>query len=143
MSTAHAFDILGGSAAFGRETVSPLDVNDLIQHGLPGLALRALKQRFQITHKELARALGVSDKTIERCLKQATINTTVSDRLYRLARVLELALEVLQGDAQALDWLRSAQFGLAERIPLDLLATDAGAEEVKALLQRIRYGFLA
>ena len=84
MSTAQAFDILGGQAAFGRAEASALDINDLIQKGFPGLALRAFKQRFQMTHKELARALGTSEKTIERCLNQAIMNATLSDRLYRL-----------------------------------------------------------
>jgi putative toxin-antitoxin system antitoxin component (TIGR02293 family) len=56
---------------------------------------------------------------------------------------VELATEVLCDEQQALEWLRTPQHGLAERVPLDLLATDAGTEQIRAELLRIRFGFLA
>jgi uncharacterized protein (DUF2384 family) len=37
-------------------------------------------------------------------------------------------------------WLRRAQPALGGRVPLDLLITQAGAEQVETLLRRIDYG---
>jgi putative toxin-antitoxin system antitoxin component (TIGR02293 family) len=54
-----------------------------------------------------------------------------------------LAEKVLENRDQALEWLRTPQFGLGNRVPLDLLATEAGAHEVENLLFRIEHGFLA
>jgi putative toxin-antitoxin system antitoxin component (TIGR02293 family) len=137
-----ALDFLGGQQVFGRRP-SVLEVNDLIQAGFPAQALVALKKRTHLTNREIARALGTSEKTIERAVTQGPIKPATSDRLYRLARLIELAAEVLCDERQALDWLRSAQYGLGDRVPLDLLATDAGTEQVEAELRRIKFGFLA
>lgn len=136
-------NFLGGHRVFGLNIQSILDVNDLIQAGFPARALAALKDRTHFTNRELARALGVSEKTIERAAAQSYIKPSTSDRLYRMARIIELATEVLCNEQQALDWLRAPQHGLGERVPLDLLATDAGTEQVEAELQRIRFAFLA
>lgn len=136
-----ALDFLGGQRVFGRRSV--LEVNDLIQAGFPAQALAALKHRTHLTNREIARALGTSEKTVERAATQGHIRPATSDRLYRLARIIELATKVLCDESQALDWLRSAQYGLGDRVPLDLLATDAGTEQVEAELLRIKFGFLA
>lgn len=122
---------------------SPLGLSDAIANGLPATALRSLKTRFALTNKELARALGSSEKTIERILARTRIPANLGDRLYRLARLLELAVGVLGDEEQAIAWLREPQYGLAERQPLALLANDAGARAVEDELLRIRYGFLA
>lgn len=125
------------------EPASVLGLSDAIAGGLPGTALRALKTRFGFTNRELALALGSSEKTIERTLPRARLPSGLGDRLYRLARLVELAVEVLGDEQHAIAWLREPQYGLAERQPLGLLANDAGARAVEEELQRIRYGFLA
>jgi putative toxin-antitoxin system antitoxin component (TIGR02293 family) len=140
---AAVLDFLGGQRVFGRRPQSVLEVNDLIQAGFPAQALAALKDRTHLTNREIARALGDSEKTVERAATQDHIKPSTSDRLYRLARLIELASEVLCNEQQALDWLRSPQYGLADRVPLDLLATDAGTEQVGAELLRIKFSFLA
>lgn len=124
-------------------SATPLGLSDAIASGLPATALRSLKTPFTLTNKELALALGSSEKTIERTLAQTRIPANLGDRLYRLARLLELAVEVLGDEGQAIAWLREPQYGLAERQPLALLANDAGARAVEDELLRIRYGFLA
>jgi len=65
----------------------------------------------------------------------------VSDRLYRLARITDLATEVFDDDASvARAWLPRLNQWLAEGIPLALLDTDAGLKQVTQLLNRIEYG---
>jgi putative toxin-antitoxin system antitoxin component (TIGR02293 family) len=143
MHASSALRYLGGRQVFGRHAHSTLEINDLIQAGFPARALAAFKERAQLSNREVARALGVSEKTVERVGTQAHIKPATSDRLYRMARIVELATEVLCDEQQALEWLRTPQHGLAERVPLDLLATDAGTEQIRAELLRIRFGFLA
>jgi len=143
MQTSVAMDFLGGQEVFGSRKRSVLEVNDLIQAGFPAQALAAFKDRTHLTNREIARALGVSEKTVERAANQEFIKPATSDRLYRMARVVELAADVLCDELQAFDWLRSPQHGLGDRIPLDLLTTDAGTEQVKTELLRIKFGYLA
>ncbi len=71
------------------------------------------------------------------------MKTIISDRLFRVAHIFALAKEALGSEESARTWLTSPQFGLNNRIPLDVLATKAGAREVEDLLGRIEYGVLA
>ena len=64
---------------------------------------------------------------------------STSDRLYRLSKVLAIAEEALEGADNAMSWLRRPQPALAGRVPLELLVTQAGADQVETLLRRIDY----
>lgn len=46
----------------------------------------------------------------------------------------------MEGLDNAMSWLRRPQPRLGGEVPLDLLVTQAGADEVEALLRRIDYG---
>jgi putative toxin-antitoxin system antitoxin component (TIGR02293 family) len=65
-----------------------------------------------------------------------------SDRLYRVARVVQMAECVFDSTEKAREWLKNANPALRGEFPLDLLATDAGAELVTDELTRIDRGDL-
>lgn len=71
---------------------------------------------------------------------KSPLGTVASDRLYRMAVLYSLAEEVLEDEEMAREWLRTPQVGLNNRIPLDLMNTEAGAREVEDLLGRIEHG---
>jgi putative toxin-antitoxin system antitoxin component (TIGR02293 family) len=52
---------------------------------------------------------------------------------------LALAIEVLESEAAALHWLKRPQIGLGGRVPLALLSTDPGRDQVEKLLLRIEH----
>jgi putative toxin-antitoxin system antitoxin component (TIGR02293 family) len=54
-----------------------------------------------------------------------------------------LAEEVLESADAARDWLRERQVGLGNRIPLELMGTEAGSREVEDLLLRIEHSVLS
>ena len=138
--------LLGGSKVFARRTpATPLQLNDVLQAGIPARALIAFKAATEFTVAELSHFLGVSAKSVARYIDAPAkrLPPAPSDRLYRSAKMVDLAAEVLGGKRNALAWLRSAQPGLGKRRPLDLLATDAGARQVEDELLRIEHGFLA
>lgn len=58
----------------------------------------------------------------------------------RFTRILALATDVFEDEDRAVEWLRRPQFGLGDRIPLDLINTEAGAREVESLLLQIEHG---
>lgn len=126
-------------------TLTWLQAADRVTRGLPKGPILALKEALALTSAELAERLGVSVKTLSRVTRGhgARLKPLPSDRLLRMARILTLARDVLEDDPQARDWLRRPQFGLGGRVPLDLLATDAGTREVEDLLWRIEYGILS
>jgi putative toxin-antitoxin system antitoxin component (TIGR02293 family) len=111
--------ILGGRKVLGKP-VRGLAFADLVKQGLPQPALERMR------HAPAKRLTSVT-----------------SDRLYRLARIFALAEEVLEDREQAREWLRSPQVGLDNRVPFELLETEAGAREVEDLLLRIEHGVLS
>lgn len=138
--------LLGGARAFPvRTPATALELSDALGAGLPGSALVEFQRSTRFPAAELARVLGVSTKSVGRyqAVPRQRLPAAVSDRLYRSARLVELAGHVLGSPALGLAWLREEQPGVGGRRPLELLATDPGAAEVEAELLRIEHGFLA
>lgn len=141
--------ILGGESVLGRRVATRLSMADIVSKGLPEKSLDEVKESLGLSDSEMASTLGLSTKTIGRFRtnstrrRQAHLPAVTSDRLYRLARIYSLALDVLEGKKAASEWLRQPQVGLGNRVPLDLLTTEAGAREVEDLLGRIEYGVIS
>lgn len=141
----HTLDVMGGARVLGKRVHNQLDLADLIMRGLPRKAAQAVRARLNLTEQEFAHSLGVSPKTLQRQAKAAVerLNPTQGDRLYRLARIVAFAEEVLEDPERAHRWLQEPQRGLGSRRPLDLLQSEVGAREVEDLLGRIEYGVLS
>jgi putative toxin-antitoxin system antitoxin component (TIGR02293 family) len=115
--------------------------HERILGGLEFAAAERVKAEASLTDSELAKLLGIGEATLRRARAAGgTLDTATSDRLYRLTKVLSVAEEALEGSANAGSWLRRAQPALGGRVPLELLVTQAGADEVETLLRRIDYG---
>ncbi len=129
----------------GKRRPSGVAVAEAVARGLPKEAMERVKTSLALTDGEVASLLGISPKSVSRMRKDARrpLNLVSSDRLYRLARIFAQARDVLEDDELAREWLRTPQVGLGARIPLSLLATEAGAREVEDLLGRIEYGVVS
>jgi len=111
--------------------------------GLPPSSLGIVKGAVGLTSAEVAELIGVTTRTMSRLAKQSRVlSPVVSDRLYRVVSIYALAKDVLEDGDFAREWLRAPQYGLGQRVPLDLLNTEAGTREVESLLSRIEYGVL-
>jgi putative toxin-antitoxin system antitoxin component (TIGR02293 family) len=112
-----------------------------ILEGLEFDAVEKIKAHASLTDVEIARLLGIGEATLRRARASgATLDRATSDRLYRLSKIIAIAEEVLEGAETAMTWLRRPQPALVGQVPLDLLVTQAGADEVEVLLRRIDYG---
>ncbi len=133
---------MGGYRALGRRVRTPVEMAALIESGIPHGVAQHLRERLNLTERELAEGLGVSAKTLQRLSRRRAARLTPGqgDRLYRLARLVALAEEVFEDRDRAHGWLREAQRGLGGRVPLELMRTEVGAREVEDLLGRIEYG---
>ena len=145
MSVAEVAELLGGPKVLGQSISSQLTMADAVDHGLPTDSLDRVKQTLGLSDAEVGHALGISLKTIHRLRKDPGrhLSSQASDRLYRLARLYQLANDVLEDPESAREWLRSSQMGLDNRIPMDLMTSEAGSREVEALLMRIDYGVIS
>jgi putative toxin-antitoxin system antitoxin component (TIGR02293 family) len=90
--------------------------------------------------ERLGPLLGISKATLHRRMAGGRLRSTESDRVVRFALLMGKAVEVLESEESARQWLTSPQFGLGGAVPLDYARTEVGAREVEDLLGRIEYG---
>ena len=133
--------------SLGLRADTPADAIAHVERGLSPTAADRLADRLGLSPAQLARAAGTSPRTLARRRQTGRLAPAESDRLYRLARLFERAVEAFGGDAEAREdakrWFHLPQWALGEATPLDYAHTDPGAREVEALLDRIDHGVLA
>jgi putative toxin-antitoxin system antitoxin component (TIGR02293 family) len=111
-----------------------------IKEGLPATALDRLSREIGVPENKLATTVNIAQRTLTRRKKEGRFNTAESERVLRIARLYERAIEVL-GDVKATQaWFTSPVKGLGYKTPLDFADTEPGAKEVEDLLGRIEDG---
>ena len=93
-----------------------------------------------LTLKELATALDLSPRSLQRRRRTGRLARYESDRLYRLARIVALADEFLGDHERAVRWLKHPNRALGGIPPVAALDTELGARQVENILGRIGYG---
>lgn len=123
----------------GRALATDRDMREAIREGFPHAVLEELMRASGLTLKELAHALDLSTRSLQR-RRRGRLARFESDRLYRMARVLALARESLGDEARANRWLKRANHALGGLAPIAAIDTELGARQVENLLGRIAYG---
>jgi putative toxin-antitoxin system antitoxin component (TIGR02293 family) len=131
---------LGGRHALGRALSSDRDLRDAIRQGFPHKVVDELMQASGLTLKELAEALDLSPRSLQRRRSTGRLARFESDRLYRLARIVAFARESLGADDAATRWLKRPNRALGGIAPVAAIDTEPGARQVENLLGRIAYG---
>ncbi len=103
-------------------------------------AVDHLAERLDLPADILLAIIGVSGRTANRRRQQGVLSGDESDRLYRIARVLQRAYEVFGAEDSALEWFRKPQPFLEYHAPFELLGSDAGTQVVEQELGRIEFG---
>lgn len=130
---------LGGRKTLGLAPRAQADYVDMVRTGLPYEALRAVASELALSLKDVQAVLQLSPRSLQR-RKAARLTPVESERVLRLARVAAHASLVLGDRAAALRWLSRPNRALAGEVPLRLLDTDVGADEVIEVLDRALYG---
>jgi putative toxin-antitoxin system antitoxin component (TIGR02293 family) len=145
----NVISVLGGEKKLGFKPGKRSDFDALIKMGMPLGVLFYIKKELNLPDEMIARIAGVRVRTISRRKKPNSaaasekLSPVESDRVYRFGRIVALAENTFEDKEEALEWLKSPQFGLGGRIPFDMLQTDAGTREVEGLLTRIDYGVIS
>jgi putative toxin-antitoxin system antitoxin component (TIGR02293 family) len=130
---------LGGKRVLGRSLANDRDLREAIRKGFPHAVLGELMRASGLTLKELAEALDLSPRSLQR-RRRGRLARFESDRLYRMARLLALARETLGDGARAGRWLKRTNRALGGVAPIAAIDTELGARQVENLLGRIAYG---
>jgi putative toxin-antitoxin system antitoxin component (TIGR02293 family) len=123
--------------------IHPRDLNDLIgklKRGLPVGTFDRLRDTLDVPEKMLASTVNIAYRTLSRRKKEGRLKTDESERVLRIAKLYEKALEVLEDAELARQWFKMPAKGLGGKTPLQYADTEPGAQEVEDLLGRIEYG---
>jgi putative toxin-antitoxin system antitoxin component (TIGR02293 family) len=124
----------------GRATFSSSKLIEVLRAGLPVQELNDLQATLAVPMEKLVPMLGISRATLHRRKAAGRLDQAESDRVVRFARLMGKAVEVMESEENARQWLTSPQFGLGGAVPLEYAETEVGAREVENLLGRIEYG---
>jgi len=134
----------GGPASILRLRPTNLaELRDAVRSGLPFSAFVALTTQLDISPQDVATVFGIPPRTVARRKEARHLNPQESDRLYRVARVVSQAIEVLGSIDKARVWLKTPNRALGCEIPLTLLDTEIGARQVEEVLLRLNYGIFS
>ncbi|HOV85962.1 MAG TPA: DUF2384 domain-containing protein [Syntrophobacteraceae bacterium] len=111
-----------------------------IKKGLPTELFEQLCRNLTIPEKELCRILGIPLSTLARRKKSGQLSFEESERVFRIARLYDRAVEVFKQPELGRKWLKEPAWALGDVPPLEFAATELGAKEVEDLLGRIEHG---
>jgi putative toxin-antitoxin system antitoxin component (TIGR02293 family) len=131
---------LGGRNVLGKSLSSHRDLCEAIREGFPPGVVEELMRASGLTLKELADALDLSPRSLQRRRRSGRLARFESDRLYRLARIVALAQQSLGDRQSASRWLKRSNRALGGIPPISAIDTELGARQVENVLGRIAYG---
>jgi len=135
--------VLGGRDVLRLEPRSAMDWIGMIREGIPAGAIESILSVAGLSQSELARALGIPERTLARRKREGLLSSEESSKMLRLARVISRAQAVFHNPTAAIDWLKAPNAALGGNTPLGLLDTDIGSESVLDTLGRIEHGVFA
>jgi putative toxin-antitoxin system antitoxin component (TIGR02293 family) len=121
-----------------KHAISVLERIALIRSGIPAREFDSIARSVGFSKKELAEKLGLSPRTLS--TRKDILSPEESEKTLRIHELFDLAKEIFGSETEAQLWITSPAYGLENQRPIDLLDTDLGAQQVRALLSAIKYG---
>ncbi|MEQ9104967.1 MAG: DUF2384 domain-containing protein [Rhodothermales bacterium] len=111
-----------------------------VREGLPFDVFERLHGILEVSGGELAEVLSIPDRTLQRRRKADRLTSEESDRLLRVAHLVNLAFMVFENDtARVVRWLTTPKSLLDGESPLARADTEPGAREVEDMLYAIEF----
>jgi putative toxin-antitoxin system antitoxin component (TIGR02293 family) len=127
----------GASVALFDSAINTPLLVEKVRRGLPVRAFAILRKAINVPTERLARLVHIPVRTLAR---RQVFKTDESERIVRLGRLFQRAIEVMGSEDEARRWLLQPQKALGNLVPLDYADTEPGAREVEDLLGRLEHG---
>ena len=122
-----------------REESSAVTI-ETVREGLSTDVFKTVAANLEMSHRQLAGVLRIPDRTLDRRLKHGVLSPEESDRLARVAKILQRAHEVFGNAEKARGWMNTRLAAFEGETPLQRADTSLGASQVEDVLGRIDYG---
>jgi len=133
--------VLGEKTGSKKKNTGATHLRGMVLQGYPFTAFESVRKEIDLPQKQLSEIVGMTESTLARRKRDNQPLTAIeSDRLYRVARITALAFEVFGDEDKARIWMKRPNDVLDGEIPLNLLETEIGANQVSDELLRILYG---
>lgn len=119
------------------------DLITILKKGLSTDLFPKIAACLKVTERQLADTVDISSSTLTRRKHAGRFTAAESDRLYRLIRVFNRAVDVLGSEASAQAWIITPIHALGWKRPFDYVSTEVGAREVENILGRIEHGVIS
>ncbi len=117
------------------------EITERIKKGLPFQTVQYIQDAFSLDRSQVAAALHMSVRTLDRRRRTGKLDALESDRAYRLMRVFWSACEMYGGNFEAaLAWWKRKNKALGGLSPEETVSTDPGKTLVENLILRIEHG---
>ncbi|MDF7824319.1 DUF2384 domain-containing protein [Pontiellaceae bacterium B12227] len=126
-------------AIFGKVD-SREQVINRIKKGLPTGSFEKVRQEFGVTAAELAATLNINMRTLARRKQSGRLDVDESERVYRLARLFQIAHNLFQDLELTRRWFAAPKEIFGGLTPLNYADTEPGAQEVEKQLRRLEHG---
>jgi putative toxin-antitoxin system antitoxin component (TIGR02293 family) len=131
-------DILSGAPLAGIDAVRS------IREGYPARILKSASSFFGVPDARIQSIAHVPASTASRLEKnEAKIDAAATERVYRMGTVTRMAIDVLEDEGAAIQWMRQPNRALGDIAPLELMDTEPGAVAVRQVLNAIATGGVA
>jgi putative toxin-antitoxin system antitoxin component (TIGR02293 family) len=126
----------------GRDRVQIRDA--IVGCSILGSRLRYLRNELHLTVDAMAQLLDVAPRTVNRKENsEQPLSVSEGDRAFRIARIADLAIEMIGDREKALSWLHKPNTYLGRKAPIEMLDTEIGADLVAESLHAIAFGGVA
>jgi len=114
-----------------------------IERGVPLTAFHAFAEQSGLPIRELHEVVIPVRTLKHRRARKESLSRDESDKLTRVARVFDHAVQVFTDGERARRWLQKPNGVFEGRTPLELVRTETGARMVDELLGQIDHGYFA
>lgn len=137
-------NVLPGLRILGLSARNEVQLVELLRAGLEAERAERLARHLTISLTELLELTGIKSSTYhDRKKRGRPLSAEESERLYRLAKLAEVAEAYFDDKATACRWLEHPKVALGGKSPLVFGRTAEGAAYVLALLGRMAYGVIS
>lgn len=134
-------DAIPYAARIGVRVSDTQDLIHKVEHGFSFHTFEKVRSMLGMSTSELTALLQIPQRTLARRKRVGRLSPDESERLLRLSRVLDTAVELFEGQHQAaVEWLQAPNRALAGQVPIEMAKTEVGALEVEGLIGRLEYG---
>ncbi len=118
-----------------------MELVDMVSEGLAYSTWLSFLKNTHFSQEVLLELTHIKKSTLHRRKVRGFLDRPESEQLVRVARLFGKALDLYDGNlGSTLNWFTKKHRFLGNRMPLNLMQTEIGANEVESLIGRMAHG---